>query len=273
MNKMKIGCIGAGNMATAIIGGMIAKRFLMPEDIAVYDISEAQTAKAVAKYGVRAAASQKELIEQCEFLILAVKPVYMKDVLVQASPVAGGKKFISIAAGWTVQMLKAALNNPNAAILRCMPNTPLMVGEGFTALCEDTSFSKEDLAWARALFESLGSAVVLPERLFDAIVAVSGSSPAYVFVFVEALIDAGIKLGLPRDVATKACEQTVLGAAKMLLETGEHPARLKDMVCSPGGTTIEAIASLENNGFRNAIIQAASACAAKSKALARPSDD
>lgn len=260
-------------MATAIIGGMIAKQFVLPADIAVYDISEAQTAKAVAKYGVQAAASQKALIDRCEFIVLAVKPVYLKDVLVQASPCASGKKFISIAAGWTVGMLKDALNNPSAAILRCMPNTPLMVGEGFTALCEETLFTKEDLAWIKSLFESLGSAAVLPERLFDAIVAVSGSSPAYVFVFVEALIDAGIKLGLPRDIATKACEQTVFGAAKMLLETGEHPAKLKDMVCSPGGTTIEAIASMEENGFRNTVIQAASACAAKSKALGKPAAD
>ena len=114
---------------------------------------------------------------------------------------------------------------------------------------------------------------MLPERLFDAIVAVSGSAPAYVFVFVEALIDAGIKLGLPRDVATKACEQTVLGAAKLLLETGEHPAKLKDMVCSPGGTTIEAIASLENNGFRNAIIQAASRLRREEQALSKPAKD
>ena len=260
-------------MATAIIYGMVAQSFLAPDDIAVYDISETQTAKAAEKYHVRVAGSQKELIQQCDFIVLAVKPVYMKDVLVKATPDAKGKKFISIAAGWTVSMLQDALHEPDAKILRCMPNTPLMVEEGFTAICEDTSFSDEDIFWVQSLFESLGTTAVLPERLFDAIVAVSGSAPAYVFVFVEALIDAGIKLGLPRDIATMACEQTVLGAAKMLMETGEHPAKLKDMVCSPGGTTIEAIASLENSGFRNAIIQAATACAKKSKALSKPQED
>lgn len=268
---MKIGFIGAGNMATAIIGGMIAKHFLHPQDIAVYDISERQTAKLTALYPVQAAASQEELIADSEFVVLAVKPVYMKGVLHQASPYAGGKKFISIAAGWTVSMLTKALNHPDARILRCMPNTPLMVGEGFTALCEETSFSKEDVEWVKSLFGALGKAALLPERLFDAIVAISGSSPAYVFVFAEALIDAGIRLGLPRDIATIACEQTMLGAAKMLLETGEHPAKLKDMVCSPGGTTIEAIASLESSGFRSAVIQAATACAEKSKALSKAS--
>ncbi len=264
---MKIGFIGAGNMATAIIGGMIAKTFLEPQEIAVYDVSKQQMDKLEQKFSVHTAASQEALIDECEFIVLAVKPVYMKDVLLQAAPVAREKKFISIAAGWTVDMLKSTLNEPSAKILRTMPNTPLMVGEGFTALCEDTSFSQKDIAWTKTLFEALGDAAVLPERLFDAIVAVSGSSPAYIFLFLEALIDAGVKLGLPRDIATMACEQTLLGAAKMLLETGEHPARLKDMVCSPGGTTIEAIASLERHGFRGAVIDAASACAAKSKAL------
>lgn len=270
---MKIGFIGAGNMATAIIGGMIAKSFLEPQEIAVYDISEQQAAKLTKRYPVGVAASQEELIEKCEFIVLAVKPVYMKDVLKHATHYANGKKFISIAAGWTMDMLSNALREPSIRILRCMPNTPLMVGEGFTALCEETSFSNEDVAWVKLLFGTLGAVAVIPERLFDAIVAVAGSAPAYVFVFVEALIDAGIKLGLPRDIATRACEQTVLGAAKMLLETGEHPAKLKDMVCSPGGTTIEAIASLEKDGFRHAVIQAATVCAEKSKAMSKSPAD
>jgi pyrroline-5-carboxylate reductase len=270
---MKIGFIGAGNMATAIINGMIAHQFIEPLDIAVFDISEKQTAKLRAKHPVFVAASQTELIEKCEFIILAIKPVYMKEVLIKATPDAKGKKFISIATGWSVQMLSKTLHEPTAKVLRCMPNTPLMVGEGFTAICEDTSFSNADLAWVQSLFDTLGSVEIIPERLFDAIVAVSGSASAYVFVFIEALIDAGIKFGLPRDIATKACEQTVLGAAKMLQETGEHPAKLKDMVCSPGGTTIEAIVSLENNGFRHAIIQAATACEKKSKELSIATGD
>lgn len=270
---MKIGFIGAGNMATAIIGGMIAQSFLEPEDISIYDISKEQMAKVEKQHSIIVTASQNELIDKCEFIVLAVKPVYMMNVILHVEDYGDGKKFISIATGWTVNMFNRQRYLSKAKILRCMPNTPLMVGEGFTAICEDTSFSQEDIAWVQSLFESLGKTAILPERLFDAIVAVSGSAPAYVFVFVEALIDAGIKLGLPRDIATKACEQTVLGAAKMLMETGEHPAKLKDMVCSPGGTTIEAIASLENSGFRNAIIQAAAACARKSEALSKPQKD
>ncbi len=259
-------------MATAMISGMIAAQFAVPQDIAVFDISQAQMAKLEKQYPLYLAASQEDLIANCEYIVLAVKPVYLRGVLEAASPVAKDRKFISIAAGWTVAMLTKTLDAPDAKVLRCMPNTPLMVGEGFTAICEYTSFSTQDLAWVKSLFEALGSVAVLPERLFDAIVAVAGSAPAYVFVFVEALIDAGIKLGLPRDIATKACEQTVLGAARLLLETGEHPAKLKDMVCSPGGTTIEAIASLENNGFRHAVIQAATAAAEKSKAMSKASD-
>lgn len=270
---MKIGFIGAGNMAGAIIAGLTAKRFVQVDEIAVYDVSSAQSQKAVERFSVRAAATQDELIKACEFIVLAVKPAYMKDVLQLAAPFAAGKKFISIATGWSVKMLRSALHAESAAVLRCMPNTPLMVGEGFTALCEDTNFGESDMDFAKTLFETLGKVAVIPERLFDAIVAVAGSAPAYVFVFVEALIDAGIKLGLPRDIATKACEQTVLGAARLLMETGEHPAKLKDMVCSPGGTTIEAIASLENSGFRSAIIQAATVCADKSRKLSEQSKD
>jgi len=260
-------------MASAIISGLIAKDFIQPDEIAVYDISEAQSEKAVKRFSVQAFPSQEELIQRCEFIVLAVKPVYMKAVLKQAAPLADGRKFISIATGWSVKMIKSVLNTKHAGILRCMPNTPLMVGEGFIAICEDTSFLKEDVQWVRSLFETLGTVAVLPEKLFDAVIAVAGSAPAYVFVFVEALIDAGIKLGLPRDVATTACEQTVMGAAKLLMETGEHPAKLKDMVCSPGGTTIEAIASLENSGFRNAIIQAAAVCAEKSRKLSKKAKD
>ncbi len=270
---MKIGFIGAGNMASAIISGLIQARFVAAEDIGVFDVSQKQMQTVSERYGVIAAASQDALIQQCEFIVLAVKPVYMNDVLTKASKQAKGKKFVSIAAGWTVSMLQSALDEPSASVLRCMPNTPLMVGEGFTALCDDTSFESADMDYVKALFETLGKVAVLPERLFDAVVAVAGSAPAYVFVFVEALIDAGIKLGLPREIATKACEQTVLGAAKLLIETGEHPAKLKDMVCSPGGTTIEAIASLEHSGFRNAIIQAATVCADKSMKLSQQPKD
>ena len=171
---MKIGFIGAGNMASAIISGLVAKEFINPQDIAVYDVAQEQMEKAVDLYSVYAAASQDELITSCEFIVLAVKPVYMKTILKQAALLANKKKFISIATGWSVKKIVTMLNTTSAGVLRCMPNTPLMVGEGFTTICTDTSFSKEDISWVTALFETLGTVALLPETLFDAVIAVAG---------------------------------------------------------------------------------------------------
>jgi len=198
----------------------------------------------------------------------AFKPIYLKEVLVKARPLAAGKDFISIAAGWTFDMLTEILDTASGArVLRVMPNTPAMVGEGFTALCETTTLSAERFEWAQKLFATLGEVAVLPETQFDAIVALTGSSPAYVFVFIEAMADAAVALGIPRALAYRAAAQAVLGSAKMVLATGEHPASLKDKVCSPGGTTIEAVASLERDGFRSAVIDAMLACAEKSRLM------
>ena len=153
-----------------------------------------------------------------------------------------------------------------------MPNTPALVGAGFTALCDENSFSKASLGWAKELFSTLGVVQVLPERLFDAVVAVSGSSPAYVYMFIEAMADGAVRLGMPRKMAIQAAAQAVLGSAKMVLTTGEHPAALKDNVCSPGGTTIEAVQSLEKNGFRSAVLEAMDACARKNRKMSAPAD-
>lgn len=268
---MKLGFIGAGNMAAAIIGGVLGKGFLTADEVAVFDVSPAQCEKLTAKYPVAVLDSQEALIGQCETIVLAVKPVYLRRVLEKARPVAEGKNFISIAAGWTFGMLTGVLDAASGArVLRVMPNTPAMVGEGFTALCEETTLPDEAFAWALAMFRTLGEVAVLPESLFDAVVAVSGSSPAYVFLFIEAMADAAVKLGMPRAMAYRAAAQAVLGAAKMVLETGKHPGELKDMVCSPGGTTIEAVASLERSGFRSSVIDAMAACAEKSRQMAQP---
>lgn len=265
---LKLGFIGAGNMAGAILAGVIGKGFLQPEEIAVYDVNPLQCDKLAARYPVQVARSQEELIERCERILLAVKPVYLQAVLEKARPLARGKDFISIAAGWTFGMLSNILDEESGArVLRTMPNTPAMVGAGFTALCEQTTLSAESFAWALELFRTLGEAAVLPETLFDAVIALTGSSPAYVFLFIEAMADGAVKLGMPRALAYKAAAQAVLGSARMVLETGEHPAALKDMVCSPAGTTIEAVASLERDGFRSAVIDAMAACAEKSRAM------
>ncbi len=265
---MKLGFIGAGNMGTAILKGILSSGFLPPEEIAVYDVNPQQSARFAESKPIRIAQSLEGLVEGCDCILLAVKPVYLKDVLLAAKPLADGKDFISIAAGWTFAMLTGILNEKSGArVLRVMPNTPAMVGAGFTALCEQTTLSEESFQWAKALFATLGEVAVLPESQFDAIVALTGSSPAYVFIFIEAMADAAVKLGLPRALAYRAAAQAVLGSAQMVLMTEEHPAKLKDMVCSPGGTTIEAVASLERDGFRSAVINAMVACAEKSRSM------
>ncbi|HNW86153.1 MAG TPA: pyrroline-5-carboxylate reductase [Candidatus Limiplasma sp.] len=265
---MKLGFIGAGNMATAILKGVIGKGFLPPEEIAVFDVSPAQCDKLAEQFPLHVAESQEELIAACDVILLAVKPIYLKRVLEKAKPLASGKDFISIAAGWTFAMLTDILDEQSGArVLRTMPNTPAMVGAGFTALCEQTTLTDESFAWAMEMFKTLGEVAVLPESLFDAVVAVTGSSPAYVFMFIEAMADGAVKLGMPRALAYRAAAQAVLGSAKMVLDTDEHPAKLKDMVCSPGGTTIDAVASLERDGMRSAIIDAMSVCAQKSYAM------
>ncbi len=267
---MKLGFIGAGNMATAILKGILSSKFIQPEDVVVYDVDAAQSERFAGGLPVMIVKTQEELVKASDRILLAVKPVYLKDVLEKAKPFAAGKDFISIAAGWTFAMLTNILDEASGArVLRVMPNTPAMVGAGFTALCEQTTLSAESSAWAKDLFATLGEVAVLPERLFDAIVALTGSSPAYVFVFIEAMADAAVALGIPRALAYKAAAQAVMGSAKMVLETNEHPAKLKDMVCSPAGTTIEAVASLERDGFRSAVIDAMIACAEKSCAMGK----
>lgn len=268
---MKLGFIGAGNMAGAILRGVIDKGFLPAQEIMVFDVNPAQGERLAAQYPIRIAQSQDELVSMCDCILLAVKPVYLRAVLQQARPLAKGKDFISIAAGWTFAMLTEVLDAESGArVLRTMPNTPAMVGAGFTALCEQTTLPEASFAWALELFRTLGEVAVLPESLFDAVVALTGSSPAYVFMFLEAMADGAVRLGMPRTLAYRAAAQAVLGSAKMVLDTNQHPAQLKDMVCSPAGTTIDAVASLEQDGFRSAVIRAMTACAEKSRSMAQP---
>jgi len=198
-------------------------------------------------------------------IVLAVKPKDTAALLDQLAGEAGGEVF-SIVTGWTQQMLAAAL--PKArGIVRAMPNTPVQVGAGVIALAENHTFSSAAFASLQKLLSACGRTVVIPETLFDAVTGVSGSGPAYVYVFIEALADAGVRQGLPRAMAYTLASQTLLGAAKMVLETGEHPAALKDAVASPAGTTIEARYALEKAGFRGAVIDAVDACAVKAAQL------
>ena len=195
---MKIGFIGAGNMGCAIMRGAFQGGFLKPYETMVYDVSEQQLAALTAAYPVNVAENNIQIARECEFIILAIKPIYMRGVLEEIQKYCYNKKIISIAAGWSMAMLTEILGRDNSAqVLRVMPNTPALVGAGFTALCEENSFSKASLGWAKELFSTLGVVQVLPERLFDAVVAASGSSPAYVYMFIEAMADGAVRLGMP----------------------------------------------------------------------------
>ena len=262
---MKIGFIGAGNMGGAILKGALTKRFIEPNDVYISDISTEICTQWKQDYQVNIAENNADLASKCDWIVLAVKPVFLADVLEQIRPVLDAKKkLISIAAGWSVESLTKAIGESGAKLLRVMPNTPALIGEGVLALCEETTLEPTDFIWAQKLFATLGVVQIVPERLMDAVIAVSGSSPAYVFMFIEAMADAAVKLGMPRKQAIQSAAQAVLGSAKMVLETGVHPAVLRDQVCSPGGTTIEAVQTLEENGMRGAVIKAMCACADKS---------
>lgn len=265
-----IGMIGAGNMGSAILHGMIDADYVKPAQLLVCDSSRPRMEELAQELpGVAFCDSALDLTEQCDMLILAVKPYGMKSLIDSIRPMLAGKAVISIAAGWTVAMLDKALEGTGATYLRVMPNTPAMVGEGMTAICNETTFSSSDFDFAQGIFDAVGRTIVLPEHLFDGVIAISGSSPAYVYMMIEAMADAGVREGLARKQAYEMAAQAILGSALMVLQSGEHPAALKDAVCSPSGTTIDAVVELEKKGFRAAIMDAMRACAEKSREMSK----
>lgn len=269
---MKIGFIGTGNMGSAILQGALTSGFLAACDAMVYDVNQLSMQSIQAEYQVASASSNAALAAVCEWVVLAVKPIYVRIVLDEIrAHLQPGAKLLSIAAGWSMEMLCDVLNRKDVHIVRVMPNTPALVGAGYTVLCEESTITQEDTTWVMNLFGTLGMAKRMPERLMDAVIAVSGSSPAYVYMFIEAMADAAVKQGMPRSTAIEAAAQAVLGAAKMVLETGEHPAVLKDRVCSPGGTTIAAVQTLEEGGMRAAVMKAMEMCAIRSNELTNES--
>ncbi len=265
-----IGMIGTGNMGSAILRGIVDADYIRSDRITAYDVS-AQRLHDLREDipGIRTALDCREVIRESDLIILAIKPIYVQDVIDEIKPFLEGKAVLSIAAGWTMDMLSRSLEGSGATVMRVMPNTPALVGEGMTALCKETTFSREDFDYAKGIFDAVGKTMVLPERLFDGVVAISGSSPAYVYMMIEAMADAGVKEGLPRTYAYEMAAQSVLGSALMVLSSGTHPAALKDAVCSPGGTTIEAVEELERKGFRAAVMDAMAACAEKSRNMSR----
>lgn len=262
---VKIGFIGAGNMGSAIIRGLMGTSRVARENLSYYDPDPARQAEMEA-LGVAAALDNPEVMH-ARVVVLAVKPQLMAGVL------AGIREFarpwhliISIAAGVPLSALEAAF--PESRVIRAMPNTPTLVGAGVAALATGSRATPEDLDLARELFAAVGQAVVVEENLMDAVTGLSGSGPAYVALFIEALADGGVKAGLPRSLAHSLAVHTILGAAKLCLEEELHPGMLKDLVASPGGTTIEGLHVLEQGGFRGLVMSAVAAAAARSKELA-----
>lgn len=265
---MKIGFIGLGNMASAIIGGMLEKGLVAPEDIVGADKMAAAVGKAAEKFKITTVTDNAAVAGTADVLFLAVKPQFLTEVIRQISPsVRPETLVVSIAAGKTLGYLKETFGREDVKLIRCMPNTPALVLEGCTGICAGEGVTEEELARVVSLMEAFGKASVVPESLMDVVVGISGSSPAYVFLFIEAMADAAVAAGMPRKQAYTFASQAVLGSAKMVLETGMHPGELKDMVCSPGGTTIEAVKVLEEKGFRGTVMDAVESCIEKSRSM------
>jgi len=279
----KIGFIGCGNMGKAILGGLIASGQVLPGQIWVYTPSPDKVAALRDEYGVNAAESAQDVAQVADIVFGAVKPNIMIKVLSEITSSLNKETLVvSIAAGVTLDQLARALGHDrkivrelaralghDRKIVRVMPNTPSLVNAGMTSVTPNALVTSEDVADVLNIFRCFGEAEVIAEPMIHPVVGVSGSAPAYVFMFIEAMADAAVLGGMPRAQAYKFAAQAVMGSAKMVLETGKHPGELKDMVCSPGGTTIEAVRVLEDRGFRSAVIEAMEKCMEKSEKLSK----
>jgi pyrroline-5-carboxylate reductase len=269
MKGKKIAIIGGGKMGEVIASGIISASLTQPGKVTVTDIVPERLAHLKGKYSVATQEDNRKAVREADIVILAVKPQGMGDVLKEIADVIDRKKLvISIAAGISIGFIAERLKK-GVPIVRVMPNTPALVGEGAAALAAGESASGADLATARTIFDALGLTVVVKEDLMDAVTGLSGSGPAYAFIIIDALSDGGVLMGLPRDVALKLAAQTLLGAAKLFLEGGKHPGELRDMVTSPGGTTIAGIHALERGGLRSALLHAVEAATLRSKELGK----
>ncbi len=264
---MKIGFIGCGNMGGAMMRGILEAGKCEPQDMMASALRDSTLERRRAELGVRTTKENREAAAFADMLFLAVKPQYYQEVIEEIrDSVRPGVLIVSIAPGKTLAWLQE-LFGEGTKIVRAMPNTPAMVGEGMTGLCPNSNVTEEELRTLREICAGFGRTEVVPEHLMDVVTSVSGSSPAYVFLFLEAMADAAVADGMPRAQAYRFAAQAVLGSAKMLLETGKHPGELKDMVCSPGGTTIEAVRVLEEKGLRSAVIEAMKACTKKARGM------
>ncbi|MCF8054025.1 MAG: pyrroline-5-carboxylate reductase [Deltaproteobacteria bacterium] len=261
-----LGLIGCGKMGRALLSG--TEGLFTEGHVLVSDIIAENREAALLYQGVSIRENNASLVAACNAVILAVKPQAMQNVLNEISPFSEGKIIISIAAGITIDFLESHLS-PGARVIRAMPNTPAMVGEGMTALAKGSLVGEEELNFAKTIFAAVGKTVIIEEKLMDAVTGLSGSGPAYIFVMIEALADGGVLMGIPRETALHMASQTVLGAAKLLIETGRHPGELKDMVTSPGGTTARGLLELEKGNLRSSVIAAVQAATLRSAELGK----
>ncbi|MEH7222758.1 pyrroline-5-carboxylate reductase [Bacillus sp. JJ1566] len=268
MNR-NIGFIGCGKMAQAMIQGMIASEVAAPHQIIVSAKTKETLQFVENTYKIRTTLNNKEVAERADFLFLAVEPGLYAEVINEVKELVNEETIIiTIAAGITLDFIENQFGRLMKTV-RSMPNTPSLVGEGMSVLSVNSNVTTENLSEIIRLFEGFGKAEIIDEQLMDAIPAVSGSSPAYAYLFIEALADGAVMQGIPRKQAYKLAAQSLLGAAKMVLETEKHPGELKDDVCTPGGSTIQAVATLEKEGFRTSIIAAMESCTQKSKQLSQ----
>lgn len=266
MNK-KIGFIGCGNMAQAMIKGILKSEIVDKKNIFVSANTEETLKKVKLEYGVSTSRENSEVASGSDILILAVKPHLYENIIYNIkNHIREQTIVISIGAGISLNFLKKNLKG-GSKFIKAMPNTPALVGQAMSALSLGENLTAEEIEDVVKIFEGFGKVEIIDEKLMDGFTAIAGSSPAYIYMLIEAMADAGVREGIPRQQAYRMSAQAVLGSAKMVLETGDHPGKLKDNVCSPGGTTIEAVISLERNGFKSSIMEAVKVCAEKSKSM------
>jgi len=267
LDNKKIGVIGTGNMGRALIGGLINSGSSVSENIVCSDIKEGKIKGIEEEFGVGTRDDNSDVARESEIIIYAVKPQIMAPVLKETGDCLNMSKIvISIAAGVPLAAIESCLGK-ELRVIRVMPNVPALIMEGASAVAAGRNALPEDLTLAKAIFDSVGKSVIIEEELMDAVTGLSGSGPAYIFLIIDALSDAGVKVGLSREDALFLSAQTVLGAAKLLMETGEHPGKLKDSVTSPGGTAIAGLHTLEGGGLRTTLINAVEAATTRSKEL------
>jgi pyrroline-5-carboxylate reductase len=267
--QRRLGMIGCGQMGEALLRGILAAKLIPPSQIIVFDPVADRLDLMTRQYGVAGGADNRQVAEKVDLLVLAVKPQVAGDVLTELHGAVHARTLvISVMTGLRLVRVEAELGGA-PRVVRAVPNTPVVVGGGVTALARGAHASTHDLEAARELFDAVGTTFVVDERLLDAVTGLSGSGPAYVCVMIDALADGGVKVGLPRDMALRLAAQMVAGSARMVLETGEHPGRLKDRVASPGGTTIAGLHELEAGGVRAALINAVEAATRRAAELGK----